>query len=250
MNVHQGTTFGGKRDAHDPRDFVFAPKVKTLPSSVDLRPCVQVYDQLPPIQSCSANALAAMFEFVARKHNETFAPPSRLFIYYNERKAEGTQGSDCGATIRSGMKSIAKQGICAESSWPYLAANVTVEPPPACYAEAKSTRAISYSRLHKPIEDGKACLAEGYPFVVGIEVYWNSILAAQHSGHVALPAPDDKVMGGHAVMIVGYDGSTQTFLALNSLGTAWGDGGYFTLPYAYLTNPKLAYDFWTLRRVI
>jgi C1A family cysteine protease len=51
------------------------------------------------------------------------------------------------------------------------------------------------------------------------------------------------------VLAVGYDDASQTFLVRNSWGTGWGQAGYFTMPYAYLTTRGLASDFWTLRIV-
>jgi hypothetical protein len=39
--------------------------------------------------------------------------------YYNERAIEGTVTTDSGARIRDGMKSIANQGECDETLWPY-----------------------------------------------------------------------------------------------------------------------------------
>jgi C1A family cysteine protease len=51
------------------------------------------------------------------------------------------------------------------------------------------------------------------------------------------------------VLAVGYDDAAQTFLVRNSWGTGWGQGGYFTMPYAYLTTRGLSSDFWTIRIV-
>ena len=64
-----------------------------------------------------------------------------------------------------------------------------------------------------------------------------------------MPAPGESIVGGHAVMVVGYDDSAQTFLVRNSWGPNWGMDGYFTMPYAYLTSANLASDFWTIRLV-
>ena len=36
---------------------------------------------------------------------------------------------------------------------------------------------------------------------------------------------------------------------MNSWGKTWGDHGFFTMPYAYLTDADLAADFWTVRIV-
>jgi C1A family cysteine protease len=64
-----------------------------------------------------------------------------------------------------------------------------------------------------------------------------------------MPTPDESVLGGHAVVAVGYDDSTQRFLVRNSWGSGWGQEGYFTMPYGYLTDAGLSADFWTLRMV-
>jgi C1A family cysteine protease len=73
--------------------------------------------------------------------------------------------------------------------------------------------------------------------------------AVASSGHVPMPGPDEQVIGGHAVLCLGYDNASQTFLLQNSWGTSWGMQGFFTMPYAYLSNPDLAGDFWSIRLV-
>ena len=69
------------------------------------------------------------------------------------------------------------------------------------------------------------------------------------NGQLEMPAATDTLMGGHAVLAVGYDDSTKRFTVLNSLGAAWGSKGYFTVPYGYLLDDKLSYDFWTIREI-
>ena len=73
--------------------------------------------------------------------------------------------------------------------------------------------------------------------------------AVAASGIVPMPVPNEECLGGHAVMCVGYDDAKQMFLVRNSLGAGWGQKGYFTIPYQYLTNGDLADDFWTIRVV-
>ena len=96
----------------------------------------------------------------------------------------------------------------------------------------------------------KGCLASGYPFVFGFTVYesFESPQVAQ-TGIAPMPAAGEKVLGGHAVLAVGYEDSSQRFVIRNSWGDGWGMGGYFTFPYAYLTDANLSDDFWTVRLV-
>jgi C1A family cysteine protease len=63
-----------------------------------------------------------------------------------------------------------------------------------------------------------------------------------------MPGPEERLLGGHAVMAVGYDAQGQRFLVRNSWGARWGKGGYFWMPYAYLQDRNLSDDFWTIRR--
>ena len=94
----------------------------------------------------------------------------------------------------------------------------------------------------------KGCLAAGYPFVFGFTVYqsFESKDVAQ-TGNVPMPAANEQIVGGHAVVAAGYDDEEQLFICRNSWGPKWGDAGYFYMPYAYLLDNNLSADFWTIR---
>ena len=96
----------------------------------------------------------------------------------------------------------------------------------------------------------KGCLASKFPFVFGFTAYesFESPKVAK-TGILGMPASDEKVVGGHAVMAVGYDDATRMFIVRNSWGSSWGQKGYYRMPYAYLTDSNLASDFWTIRSV-
>jgi C1A family cysteine protease len=245
--------YGWRRDLPDHRDFKLAPPTLApadLPPLVDLRPqCPQVYDQ-GNLGSCTANAIAAAFEFELLRQKLADFTPSRLFIYYNERVMEGDPGQDNGAQIRDGMSSVATLGVCQEVQWPYNEWAFDQKPDPVCYTDALANKANQYLSIAADLIHLKACLAGGFPFVLGISVYesFESPAVAQ-SGIVPLPAPQEDCVGGHAILCVGYDDSKQAFLMRNSWGSDWGLGGYFYLPYAYVINMGLGSDFWTIRSV-
>jgi len=246
--------YGWIRDLPDQRDHLYAaPRevLLNLPPSVDLRPkCPAVYDQ-GQLGSCTANAIAAALEFDQMKEKQAnIFVPSRLFIYYNERKMEGTVNEDSGGQIRDGIKSVANQGDCPEDLWPYDITKFAVQPPQQCYQQALKFEAVQYQRLSQISNQLKGCLASGFPFVFGFAVYesFESQQVAQ-TGHAPMPAPTDASIGGHAVMAVGYDDSQNWFIVRNSWGIGWGMKGYFTLPYTYLLEQNLASDFWTIRVV-
>jgi C1A family cysteine protease len=246
-------SYGWVRDLPDHRDNFFSiPLAATaLPAHVDLRAqCPPVYDQ-GQLGSCTANAIVAAVDFERNKQGFPLLFPSRLFVYYNERAKEHTVNSDAGARIRDGIKSVGTQGAPPEALWPYDIAKFELRPPDSAYAKAKLDRAISYLRLNQQVVSQlKGCLAAGYPFVFGITVYesFEGDQVAQ-TGMVPMPSLSEKVLGGHAIMAVGYDDAKQCFIVRNSWGTKWGIEGYCMFPYAYLTDTNLASDFWTIRLV-
>jgi C1A family cysteine protease len=246
--------YGWMPDLPDGRDVMYAAPMATLavlPTQVDLRPkCPPVYDQ-GQLGSCTGNAIAGAIQFERMKQNlHPDFVPSRLFIYYNERVIEGDVSQDNGAQIRDGIKSVANQGVPPESDWPYDISKFAQKPPAEAYHDALADKAVNYARIIQNLSQLRGCLASGYPFVYGFTVYesFESQQVAQ-TGVVPMPAPSESVLGGHAVLAVGYDDSQQRFIVRNSWGTSWGQKGYFTIPYAYLTDSHLASDFWTIRLV-
>ncbi len=262
-------SYGWQPDLPDHRDHLYsAPLAKltakaVLPAKIDLRPqCPPVYNQ-GQIGSCTANAIAGALEFDRRKQKLKDFVPSRLFIYYNERAMEHTVGSDAGAQIRDGIKSVNKQGACPESEWPYddtpadpqtnvwpPGARPAEKPSKSCYTDAKKYTAVTYQRVNRDLSQMKGCLADGYPFVFGFTVYdsFESAVVAK-SGVLNMPGGSEQVVGGHAVVAVGFDDKLQRIIVRNSWGTKWGMKGYFTMPYAYVLDANLSDDFWTIRTV-
>ncbi len=243
--------YGWVADLPDHRDLLYnqlRPVPPSLPSSVDVRSlCSPVEDQ-GQLGSCTGNALAGALEFLERKNGAPFVDLSRLFIYYNERAIEHTIKSDSGAQIRDGVKTLAKQGVCAEKKWPYVISKFENKPSAACYSDAKKHMITSYHRI-LTLDEMRTCLADGYPFVFGFTVYESfESQETARTGAVNMPEPSERVVGGHAVVGVGYDDEQRRFIVRNSWGSAWGQHGYFTIPYGYLASRNLADDFWTIRK--
>jgi C1A family cysteine protease len=220
-----------------------------LPAAVDLRPkCPPVYDQ-GSLGSCTANALVGAVQFDA----PSFLG-SRLFLYYQERAADGDVGADGGSTLSRGVAVLEAGGVCAEALWPYDAANFAVAPPAAAVADAAAHRLLEAHHVPQTLEGMKGALAAGFPFVMGILVFASFESAAvAATGVVPMPAPGEACLGGHAVMCVGYDdaaaGGGGAWICRNSWSAGWGDAGYFHLPYAYMTDANLTSDLWALTKV-
>ena len=238
-------------DIPDHRDYRFAVRAATpLPPKLDIRNESNVPVDQGNLGSCTGNAIASCDYFVQVKENlATPLLPSRLAIYYGERVIEGTVGQDAGAMIRDGFKVLANTGAASEKLWPYTIAKFTSKPVAKYFTEAKKHKAIQYQRLNNAnLVELKQCLADGFPFVFGFSVY-ESFESSQvaKTGIVPMPKKSEQLLGGHAVLCVGYNDSAKRFLVQNSWGASWGQKGFFTIPYGYLTDTNLADDFWTLR---
>jgi C1A family cysteine protease len=216
-----------------------------LPASVDLTPeCPAVYDQ-GQLGSCTGNALAGLFQFLLMKLGRPSFVPSRLMIYWGERAIEGTKDQDAGANGDDGMTFLQTKGVCPETTWPYDPTQFAVIPPPIAWAEATHHKIADPVTIDNTnLDEIRSCLASGYPIAFGFVAYPE--LESQEvaaSGMLPLPAAGEQPIGGHEVLIVGYDDATQLFKLRNSWGPGWGLDGYFMMPYAYATDTNLASDF-------
>lgn len=241
---------GCKPDAPDNRDLLYKPgATEHLPDIIDLRVYAPApYDQ-QSLGSCTGNAIAGNIQCLQKREKIDLVMPSRLFIYYNERKIEGTINTDSGASIRDGFKVIKELGYPDESLWPYDISKFTDEPTPDVYKLA-SMHTVQYERVVQTPEAVEHCLASGFPITFGFVVYpdfMTSNMAA--TGLLSMPLGNEASEGGHAVLAVGYDRRTRKILVRNSWGSDWGLKGYFWMPYDYILNPNLAYDLWMLRLV-
>lgn len=255
-----GKKYGWKPSLPNTHKPVFAARIapEKLATFVDMRSqCPAPYNQ-QQLGSCTANSIAGALEFDQIKQKLPIFMPSRLFIYYNERMEEGTVSSDSGASLSDGIKAVATWGAPPEKLWPYNVNQFTVKPTANCYTVGAQNKAIVYSSVSQDLNSMQSCLAGGYPFVMGFTVYDSFESAAvAATGIVPMPGASEQVLGGHAVLAVGYNaGSTtvngappRTFIIRNSWGPYWGAKGYFYMPFEYLLDPNLSDDFWTIRQV-
>jgi C1A family cysteine protease len=227
--------------------------------------CSPIENQLD-LNSCTAHAGVGILEYFENRAFGRYIDASRLFLYKTTRNMLHLT-ADVGAYLRTTMGAMRLFGVCPEEYWPYITANVNVEPSAFCYSFAQNFQAIQYYRLDPPeissedlLKRIKTNLAAGLPSMFGFTVF-TSIYQAKLTGRIPYPASVDSIAGGHAVVAVGYDDSIEikndapeseptkgALLIRNSYGSTWGPmEGYLWLPYKYVKK-NLAVDWWSLLR--
>jgi C1A family cysteine protease len=241
-----------KRDLHLPR-FPHLGIGAPLPSSVDLFNSLNlpVYDQ-GELGSCTANAGVLYRRFLAQRFSRYSSHDqdlSRLFLYYQERLLEGNADSDGGAEVRDTFKALASVGVCPETDDPYNPANVLSAEANNSPADASAAGVYKIGAYHRipmssDMEIARSCLASGYPIELGFMVY-ESFESIGSDGVMPTPKIGEQELGGHAVVIFGYDDTRKWFVVRNSWGPEWGAGGDFYMPYAFLQNQDMSQpDLW------
>ena len=200
-----------------------------LPQRCTLAHLPPVYDQ-GQVGSCTANALAAAVEILQGRAGYPQQRPDRVALYYRERQAEGTAGEDAGAMLGDGVAAL-RIGYEAEQHYPATWGPAWTARPPRRADDAP--RVVNAEALAIDTPSIAYELAEGHPVAVGLSITeaWETLRGG------TLPAPAGAVIGGHALLLVGYDQADGTWLVRNSWGTAWGDGGYARLPWAWTALP-------------
>lgn len=218
------------------------------PARVDLaESCTSIKDQ-GSIGACTAFATVGALEYLLRKSGHNMAQDvfSERFTYYATRvNVAHWPPEDSGAYIRDAIKSAVQYGTCLEGTFPYNG-DFSAAPPSSAYSEAKKHTGVKYATYDAAptlatLATMKQAMANGYPIVGGFTCYsniWNAV------GGV-IPLPNGQPIGGHAILLVGYDDAKQQLKFKNSWSARWGDGGYGYLPYQYFLGGNMS-DLWTI----
>lgn len=236
-------------DKVDRRDFLYSRGTSRLARIVDLRPHCSPIENQGMLGSCTGQTIAGAIELL-NKRNKKPTDVSRLFIYYYERLLLGTVNYDSGAYLRDGIKSVFRWGAPLESFWPYIINKFTHMPTKEAHEDGLKRKVTRYER----VLDLNGCLDalnNGFPVSIGFQVY-SSFESNVVYRTGMMPYPNkrrERRLGGHAVLLVGYDNTRKLFIVRNSWGSGWGDKGYFYMPYAVIEDSTMSSDFWIIRSV-
>jgi C1A family cysteine protease len=242
-----------KRSADHPEDLhepVFVARTALPPrfSLVDEMPAA--LDQ-GALGSCGATAASGCLRYLLKKAGLPDVQPSRLYMYWNTRVnvEQSAPTEDTGVTLRGLCVAIKRYLTCDESFWPYAINKFSTGPPLAAYKAAKTPpRQVRFARVPRDLAALKRALVTGGPVLMGIMVY-ESIESDKTIRSGVVPLPDirtERMLGGHAVTLCGYDDAKKMFVMQNTWGVDVGNRGFFQIPYDYVLDSELGLDFWQL----
>jgi C1A family cysteine protease len=151
---------------------------------------------------------------------------SRFFIMWVGTMLENEQTGeqqDEGTWIAEAIYGIVKYGFCEESLWPHTAYHRSNQPPKKVFEEAKKFTIVPLL-IPPNLDSMKRCLNADLPFLIGIDCKLFArpdmirINRGYNDKHTGIQTGTE---GNHAVLVIGYDDSTQLFLVRNSWGRDW-----------------------------
>ena len=214
------------------------------PSSSFIVPSLSPIIDQGALGSCAVNAQAFCISTMTKNKLNL----SRLTLYALSRIVTGIQLNEQGTAINMNCESIRIYGVCDEFIFPYIniAENSIVVPPINALKNSFFLNNYQYFAVDQSLDSLRQCLFEKQvPIIFGFAI-WENFFSADNDGIVPMPTKNEKWIGGHAVVMVGYDDSKKWFKCANSWGPDWGDNGFFYMPYDLIINPQYCFSFYYL----
>lgn len=236
--------FNSIRDPHDVRDLLFLPVLYTPPKDhVDLRAWGGKIKNQGSEGACVGHGFTEDREFISRRYEDKDLTLSPQFHYVECLISDGDFPNDVGSSPRTGCKVLTAMGACELALYPYVPGNIQT-PSVEQIRNALQYRTGAYHRIAS-LKDAMLCLSDvrPWPITVGFPVY-ESFMTQQvaDTGVMPIPKPGERLLGGHETLCLGYDVPTQMAIIQNSWGDAWGQRGYFMMPFEVFASPYT--DLW------
>lgn len=223
-----------EEDAYSSIPLATTPLLGDLPDTIDLSrnfpPPGNQGQQGSCVGWALAYALKGYQEKVERKwdglsEGQNFSPA----YIFNQIKINGCSG---GSYIKDGLNAM-RNGVATLKDFSYTDSSCELMPDAAVRQSAKPFAIADWRRVNvqDPVEV-KSQLAAGFPVVIGMMVddgfmKLSREIYSERSG---------RALGGHALVVVGYDDNFQAYKVINSWGTDWGDNGYGRISYSVFSN--------------
>ncbi len=210
-----------------------------LPAKVDLSANMPPPGQQGNLNSCVGWAMAYALKSYQERVEEGRSyfkgnriDPTTVFspsFIYNQCN----NGRDGGVFYPDAFNLLSEKGAATWADMPYDGKDFTTQPSAEIKARAKRYRVDFWRQVNaKDTKEIKAHLNAGFPVLIG---------AAVDEAFIKLPAGRawnsiSRPVGGHAMILVGYDDAKNAFRLMNSWGTEWCEGGFCWVDYDFFRN--------------
>ena len=253
-------------------DNVAAPfqwDLSRLPLDYDLKQFQDRVENQGAENSCVGESAATVLELFKQLRGSDRTHQSAKFCYFNSRNVLASilkqPVQDVGTSAFTLMSTLTHQGICREVTWP-RAMPVNDRPSDAAYTQGAQFKVRRYERVGRNtkhpttgftvkrdmIADIKVAVYHGMPvlFCVPLAASFFNVRGPLET-HPAQWEPvklyGPNFIGAHAMVIIGWRevAGRTIFIAENSWGPGWGDGGFWGVDAQTLLD--CAFDLFTVR---
>lgn len=188
-------------------------------------------------------------------------PPliSRLMDYWLPRAFWHQQAEDSGTYIRTFYEMLNVFGFCEEKFWPYDISKFALRPSTMAFemafdqrlgAKRNDQQIVVYSRITSTgaarVTDCKRAIASRKLVHFGTSVTENLCSSNyDFSKPVQKPRADEKIAGGHAMVLESYNDADQAFGIPMTWSTGFANAGRFKMSYEYITWDQTD-DLWVI----
>ena len=241
----------------EPKPLRPSPLSDTRPSSVDWRNfngrnCVTVIRNQMQCGSCVAFGVTALLESMVRVENHMWVDLSEADLF------EGGGSCKDGWFTNSAINRVMTDGVPLERELPYpsnASETTVINALPAAGRIALAIKTANNTVFYNR-ESRKNYLSSTGPMAACLDVYKD--FQDFGGGQVYRYDGTSKYLGGHCVLIIGYDDNNSCWILKNSWGTGWADGGFARIGYGECgidgDSPFLGFNFgspfWGLTNVL
>lgn len=147
---------------------------------------------------------------------------------------QANNGRDGGVSFLDALRLLEERGAATWADMPYVDSDYRTQPSAEVRARATRYRIDYWQQVNtQSIKSVKAHVNGGFPVIIGANVdegFWQA-----RRGHI-WRSTQGRVLGPHAMLVVGYDDSRAAFKVINSWGQGWGDGGYGWIGYDHFLH--------------
>ncbi len=205
------------------------------------------------IESCVPTCISTVYYYLTMKQsNYLNFRISRLYLYYQFRRLYDDVNLDEGSTIKDCINILHKDGIVPEFLYPYIESKVFNNPfnntSEFLDKYSKFCRCLGFENISRKVIKQKLLL--DHPVLCGIKLF-DSVYTdeVRNSGIIKYCEEYDKILGGHCIILIGFDDDKKYYKFINSWGPKWGDNGFGYLPYDYIKNIRLSNEFYIIKNI-